>query len=345
MRSAALHQMFRGLMRALPFVAASSLAHAASPCLQSAEEAALRFVKVGASAPAETPALLRQDALKRFRARLEQLLDDRYSPASATLREQWLGTGWSPGRIKAASDEELVSRYLSARSAAAEVSDLKVVSHESSRVFGDEVTVAYQVRQGTTSTSLERKLSVFREGECWRVDTPLQAWAQLEHAARILKAARTEPPPSRQGPPMVSLKVAAASEDERPGMQRVRRRGASGSPRAVWISDTPLLTESDVSTAAATWDCEAGLGPEPAAVKLRFTEEAGERFASWTKENVGQMMAVVIEGEAWVFARVLTPLSKQLVLCSSEASLDDAQALARRLMGAPSAKPLPEQAR
>ena len=333
------------LAGALPvFAGPAHAAEPAAPCIDNAEEAVVRFVEAGATRPADAPALLRRSSLKQFRARLEQLLDSRYSPASAALREHLFGTDPASARIESMTDEALVSRYLSARTAVVEISELTVLKHESSRVFGDEVTVSYQVRQGATSQTLQRKFSAFREGTCWRVDVPVIAWAQLELMSKTLKNARTEQYSMRQAPSTVSLLVSPASDDERPDMRQIWYRGSSGKRFPIWIANTPLLTEADVSAATATWDCDGGLGPERAAVKIRFADASSERLKAWSHDNVGQMLAVVVDGEAWVFARVLTGLSNQLAVCSLDASLDEAQTLAQRLMGAPTAPRPPENA-
>jgi preprotein translocase subunit SecD len=105
------------------------------------------------------------------------------------------------------------------------------------------------------------------------------------------------------------------------------------SAQPVWVSTTPIATEQDLLSVSATWDCEAGLGPEDPAVRLRFSPPASERLASWTAANIGSMLAVVIDGEVRTFARVGAKLGATLAVCLSGAQLVEARTIAMALGG------------
>jgi preprotein translocase subunit SecD len=90
-----------------------------------------------------------------------------------------------------------------------------------------------------------------------------------------------------------------------------------------------------VQTTSAHWDCHAGLGPEAPAVRIVFNDQAAEALSAWSERNVGAMLAVVVNGQALVFARVAGPMGAKLSVClPQETPLEEAQALARDLRGA-----------
>lgn len=320
---------------------AAGCTHAAAgsdTCPASAELAVSLFMESALDGEGRAATLLQPQALGRFRARLEQLLDNRYSPDSAGLRERMLGAEWTLPRLRTASDAELVGRYLASgqqRRAGASITDLKLLRREPAGAGGERITVSYQVHGVGPSATQERTFSAAPSGGCWKLDVPVEAWARLDRVASILKAARPTTDLPREGPARACLHVAPASSGPRPGAQPIPLPAAGGAARKVWVDQAALLTQEDIQATSASWDCDAGPGPEAAAVRIVFNDRAADTLVAWSERNVGAMLAVVVNGEALVFAKVAGRMDAKLSVCLPEdAPLEEAQALARDLRGA-----------
>jgi hypothetical protein len=313
---------------------ASSSWGEAPTCLATAEEAAQAFVRQSINDPGASPGLLTLRSLATYRARLEQLLDDRYSPDSGPLRARLLGTDISPAQLRAMSHTELVGMFQAAgasRRQAVGLGDVQVTGKSTRPYLGDEVTVSYRLTIGSAETHQERTFSVSSEQGCWKLDVPVEAWVRLDQLAKILKESRTEPQFKVRGMPRASVRVAAASASPFTGSAEHRQRDTSHA--AAWVANSPLLTERDLVGVSASWDCDAGRGPEDAAIRLHFSERGTAALAKWSKDNLGTMLAVVIDGEVRTFARVSGVLGSKLSVCLPRMTLDDAESLARRLAG------------
>lgn len=55
----------------------------------------------------------------------------------------------------------------------------------------------------------------------------------------------------------------------------------------------------------------------------------------WTEANLGSMLAVIVNESVVVYARVAGVLGDKLTMCLPNAALEEAQALAADLLGAP----------
>ncbi|MGM3277685.1 SecDF P1 head subdomain-containing protein [Ralstonia sp. 24A2] len=331
----ALPQRSRSIAIALTLSSACLVTPAlASPaCFDDPEALALRFVELAASAPAQAGELLSAQAVKQLGSRLRQILDDRYSPDSARARTLLLGSDWTDARLQTASDETLLSAYLSAWSTSTQVADLRVADHQSSRFLGDEMTVAYRAKQGAEWTDLQMPLSASKQSRCWWLDTPIRTAEGLKSFAERLKMSRTEAATARQGPSRIALSIAAASSTSQADMVEMPRLHESETESTVWVASEPLLTQADVVGALAEWDCNRGLDPEGAGIRLVFADDAAKRLADWSQRHIGQMMAVVMDGRVVTYAKVSGTLSNRLQVCPAKASLDEARDIAARLMG------------
>ena len=333
--------LLAGYLSILLVLPCPRIADAAATCAASPEEAAITFHRSIFTDPRSTLPLLNKREISGFRRRLLQVLDDRYSPMSSQFRERILGPEWPLARLRGLGDAELVAQYFATsklQSAGVELVSIDVTGTKPSRDYaGDDavkVTVSYQVRGVKGNPARERTVSARPLDGCWVLDVPLATWAQLEGIATELKGSRKDAMPYRQGPSRVPLQVAAASATARPGMRATRRRGSG---TTVWVDETPLLTDADIIRASASWDCQAQADYflEDPAVRIAFREEAAHRLTAWSGKNVGSMLAIVIDGEVVMFARVAEALGNRVSACMTRARLEDAEALARALIGVP----------
>lgn len=311
------------------------LSHAAV-CAQSPEEAVRKFVEIGVQDGRHLGGFVRPKSLAAVRAKLEQLLDDRYAPDSAAFREELVGKQWSAGAMRNFSDEEFVGRYVEAaqrRRPSARVSDIQVVRRETTKYSGEEVTVSYELYGEGVTGRQTRKYSVYLEDGCWKLDAPVEMWARLEFIAKTLKESR-EPPKSKEGPSRAKLQIGRASEVPRAGTVEVQRRNNTDTPAKIWVDTEAVLTEADIAAASASWDCEAGFGPEDVALQLTFTEEGTQRIRQWSQRNFGSMLAVVVNEQASAYAKVAGVLGSRFSICLRGASLEEGQLLAADLRGA-----------
>lgn len=324
-------------VRTLILACLASLAHATdkSPsCVTDAEEAAKRFVTYGVSNRAKALELLGWVSLNQYRQRVQQLMDDEYSPGSKALRERRLGADWTFARLQAATDREFAAAFMTAGNLSASVKDVKVLSHTSSRVFGDEVVIGYTVTGGSDIGRRQRVLTVREANTCWMVDMPQEAWLRIDEIANQLKATRPGVPAARLGPSSVSLQVKLASYRELPGMVEARQRGMADPQGRVWLSKEFVLSEADVESATAGSDCSVTTrGLEEPSVQLTFTDEGAEKLRLWSSANMGQLLAVTVDDEPLVVAKVAAVLGKKLSMCLGKARMNEADIMARQLMG------------
>lgn len=324
-----------GVALASMAMAPDAWATAESGCAPDAEAAAVSFMRLAWSDPAASAALIAPRSLALYRGRLEQLLEDRYSPMSASLRTRVLGEHWTPERLHAASDRELIGAYLAhgGRARTATLSAEPVVkSHVEQPSLGDVVTVAYEGTVDGEARTLEYPLVANAVQGCWMLDMPMQSWPNLDRLASVLRKARTDALPGRAGPSRARLEVVAAYDEKKPG------RVARPDPRTgatAWVASPALAREADIVGAAASWDCEAEHGPAAAAVVFRLSDDAGHRMADWSAVHIGDQLAIVVDGEVLSRATVQSPLGSVLSICLPDDGhgLDRADKLARALRG------------
>ena len=305
----------------------------AASCFASPEDAARSFVQLAIDEPRSSVGVLDPKSLSRFRARLEQLLDDRYSPMSAAFRDRLFSPESNLSRVRTLTDIEFVGQYLAAgqrRGAKVSVADISMVSTSTDRYLGTEVTLRYLAKTSAGESVQQRTFSAASSSGCWRLDVPVEAWARLDQLAKGFKEARQNYIPTH-GRSQVRLLVARASDSPGPEMQLLRRRGERSS--SVWVSTTPLLTEAEIVGARASWDCEAGLGPEDASVMLHFADHGASKLKDWSERNMGSMLAVAVDGEVVTFAKVAGVLGTKLSMCLPGERLEDAERLADALSG------------
>lgn len=307
-------------------------AHAAS-CFATADDAARSFVQLAIDEPRSSVGILDPKSLSRFRARLEQLLDDRYSPMSAAFRDRLFSPGSDLSQVRTLNDTEFVGQYLAAgqrQRAKMSVADISMVSSQIHPYLGTEVTLRYLAKTSAGESVQQRTFSAANSTGCWKLDVPVEAWARLEQLAKVFKGARPNYTPTH-GKSQVRVLVAPASNSPGPEMQQLQRRGERSS--SVWVSTTPLLTEADIVGARASWDCEAGLGPEDASVMVHFDDYGTRRLKDWSERNMGSMLAVAVAGKVVTFAKVAGVLGSNLSMCLTGESLEDAEHLADAISG------------
>ncbi len=305
----------------------------AASCFASPEDAARTFVQLAVNEPRSSVSVLDPKSLSRFRTRLEQLLDDRYSPMSAAFRDRLFSPESNLPRVRTLTDTEFVGQYLAAgqrQGAKVSVADISVVSTRTDPHLGTEVTLRYLAKTSAGESVQQRTFSAGRSSGCWRLDVPVEAWARLDQLAKVFKEARPNYIPTHRRS-QVRLLVAPASDSAGPEMQQMRRRGERNS--SVWVSTTPLLTEAEIVGARASWDCEAGLGPEDASVMVHFNDYGARKLKDWSERNMGSMLAVAVDGEVVTFAKVAGVLGGKLSMCLPGESLGDAERLADAISG------------
>lgn len=314
--------------------AAGASATDVANCAPSAEDAALQFVELGIGDARRTTALLRDRGLRQLRLRLEQLADSRYSPDSEGFRVRAFGSDWSPDRFARESDASVVGQFLAVGQEARKdwvLSSLRVSRSQADPIQGQQVEVTYGIATSRGKSEQKREFTAYPTGACWKLDLPIEAWARIERVAKILKEGRTQQPPTlRTGPSALRLQVAEASNASFDGAQELPLRGET---QRIWIGPKPLATETNVLSARAAWDCEQGLGPEAPALWLQFDADGARRIEQWSGGNLGKMLAVAIDDQVVVFARVAATLKDRLSICLSGSRLEDAELLGARLMG------------
>lgn len=329
------HRIAWGALLTSMAIATDACAAEDATCAPDAPTAAVRFVRLVWSDPKASVAMIAPASLVPYRGRLEQLMEDRYSPMSSPLRRRVLGEDWTPGRLHGASDSDLVGDYFAnsgLRHTAALTSEPVVRAHHQQPLLGDVVTVTYEGQVDGAARQLERKLVVNLVQGCWMLDMPVESWVALDQMASLLRKARSEVLPGREGPSLARLEVVEASDKEKPGM--VARPEPPGD-RTSWISRSPLANEADVVGAEADWDCDQGRGPAGPAVQLKMDDDAGRRIAAWSRTHIGDQMAFVVDGQVWTRATVQSQLGSKFTLCVPEDGhgLDRADRLAKALRG------------
>lgn len=340
-----MHHLRTMLASGLAFLLAmlpAGTAWAEDLCAPSPEEAAVRFVQRNGGADARRAAeLIEPRSLAPFKQRLSQLMDARYSPDSEAFRERLLGPGWTSQRMAAATDKELVGQFLAGGQALRrdwEISKVRAIDSQRDLLDGREVKVYYQVESPTLGNSTQKRtFTAHPSGKCWLVQMPIESRARLDEIAQALKASRPQVDIARAGPARADWLVAPASYTPKPGMKELARRGEAGSSSSAWVDTAaPLLTAKDLVGARAAWDCEASFaGPEDPAIWLTLSADGSNTLTEWTRAHHGAILAMVVNGQVAVIARVAGVLGSKLQMCLSGASLEQAQALANDLMGAP----------
>lgn len=326
----------RLLLAALLLVAVvDAAASEAQVCPASAEDAALQFVTLGLRDPRRVTPLIRAESLHRFRLRLEQLADPRYSPDSDLFRTTGWGPDWSFERLSSESDAGVVGPLLAAGQVVRTEegpSNLRVTRSWLDPSLGRQIEVRYVLATARGPSEQQRVFTAHLVKPCWQLDIPTETWAHMLQISKALKASRgPAPATNRTGPSSLRLQVAAASSDPSAGARAVPVRGGA---KQVWMASTPLATESNLLSARASWDCEQGLGPEDPAIWLQFDTASARRIEQWTEANRGRMLAVAIDNEVVTFAMVTTALKDRVTVCLRDGTLEDATRLAARLMGA-----------
>jgi len=309
-------------------------AFAVENCPASPQRAAADFVRVGVENPLGAVDIIQPKNLASFRARLQQIVDNRYSPDSSEFRRRLLGDEWDQERILRATDKELVGEFLRAgekRRKVVGISDIQAESVINEPYAGKKVRVSYRLTSAAGSTIQKRDITVSQNAECWLVDVPIEAWVRLEEMSKVLKESRRQSGTSRQGPSRVALQVLPASEYDGAGMKKIQFKSAS---KDIWVSTKPIATEVDVVDAYALWDCEpVGLGPEEPAIRIVFSKAGSEAIYGWTKSNIGSMLAVVLDSEVVVYARVAAAFGSRMTLCLPGKTLEQADARTNDLLG------------
>jgi preprotein translocase subunit SecD len=77
------------------------------------------------------------------------------------------------------------------------------------------------------------------------------------------------------------------------------------------------------------------MGPEEPAVRITFSKTATESIYSWTKSNIGAMLAVVLDAEVVVYAKVAAAFGQKITLCLPGKTLEQANARSNDLLGIP----------
>lgn len=322
-------------------IAVSACAHFApalaqqsdAACPSTPDAAALLFTRLGVTNARATVPLIRKASLRKYRMRLEQVVDERFSPSSSSFRDRLLGREWTSEKLQASSDEEVVAQFLAGGESARRnwtISEETVVERKKSFDGGIHVSVSYRIETPKGSTTQRREYAVYQSGDCYQVDIPVSAWAQLLQTSEELKKSRGSNLSPRQGESRILLEVAQGSFSPSREMRKLPRREFHDS---VWVANRPILNANDVVGAEAAWDCEAGLGPEEPAVRLEFSDEGAKRLRDWTAGHIGSMLAVVVDDKILTFARVGATVGSRLTVCFPGGSLEKAQEFVKNLLG------------
>ena len=303
----------------------------AAPCAKSDDEAVRRFIEAYAGSSANAVDLLESTSLSTYRRRLAQLLDDRYAPASPTWRAKVLGDDWTPARIGAATDAELVSAYLG-RAASLRgpvtVSDIRIGPSEERIREMAPLRATYRIESGGAPHDGMAYLKADAVEGCWKVEMPVQAWLQIDKVARALKATRGEGAAMSDAAPRMTLWLLAASPEAVAGAKSMETGW-----RTIWVDDVPLATEADLTAVSAWWTCAASQDRESAGLELTFNDRVVKAFEALQDRAPKAMLAIIVDGKLVSAPIVRGPLGHRIEICGDDIPLEQAQATAAALRG------------
>ncbi|MCD0504447.1 SecDF P1 head subdomain-containing protein [Bordetella petrii] len=134
----------------------------------------------------------------------------------------------------------------------------------------------------------------------------------------------TSTPPAGQQQPATAAAVEfyVAQPKSGPGLMEVKVPDG-----ALYMQRQPVLTRSDLTEAAALVDREG-----QNFVGLRFTEEGARKLNDVSSQNIGNMLALVIDRELVAAPRIAEPLNRG-VLAFSVPSAQAASEIAAKIRG------------
>jgi len=98
----------------------------------------------------------------------------------------------------------------------------------------------------------------------------------------------------------------------------------------VHVQKTPLLDHTALASAAVRKNAGAGL-PQ---IEITFTEKGRKRFADVTHQNIGNRLAIIVEGRLLSAPRILEEISGGKAMISGRFSKEEATELAIRISAA-----------
>jgi len=137
-------------------------------------------------------------------------------------------------------------------------------------------------------------------------------------------AASGTPPPASQAQPATASAVEfyVAQNKTGPGLMEVKIPDGS-----LFMQRQPVLTRGDLTEAAALVDRQG-----QNFVGLRFTEEGARKLNDVSSQNIGNMLALVIDRELVAAPRIAEPLNRG-VLAFSVPSAQAASEIAAKIRG------------
>ncbi len=102
---------------------------------------------------------------------------------------------------------------------------------------------------------------------------------------------------------------------------------ANDPQRLFAVKSTPMLNAADVVDASAAISPYSG---EPI-VNFRFSPEAGQVFGKWTQNSIGELFAIVVDGEVVSAPTIRDPILGGSGQISGNFTIEEAESLALRL--------------
>lgn len=127
--------------------------------------------------------------------------------------------------------------------------------------------------------------------------------------------------PVKEHPPGQELAIHLARSEPAPTLQQMQDPDG----RSWWVEQPARLCCKDFRSAELMID-ESGA----AVVVIRLSDEAGARLATLTRENIGQVMAVLANGKLLVAATLTSEISDGQMVLGGFDSISDAQRLIGR---------------
>jgi preprotein translocase subunit SecD len=136
----------------------------------------------------------------------------------------------------------------------------------------------------------------------------------------LLGSAGCQPSPGDR-PPAREIAVHLAQREAGPGLQQMQDRDG----RSWWVEQPARLCCGDFRSV------ELALDENNAPLVIaRLSDEASPRLATLTRENIGQVMAVLVEGELLVAATLMSEISGGQLALRGFGSVEEAQRLIGR---------------
>ena len=281
--------------------------------------------------------LLRQEAVRALRDRIEQMTDDRYSPRSRNLRAKVFSDAAT--KVDTLPDLDVVRAFLRRGAGSSkELAEVRARPAADVHMARQDVIVNYRLRQlFGASDVLTSRVRAFEVEGCWRLDVPEFLWSRFLEVDTELLTARPKTLPGRLGPPAATMSVAEVAREARAGWRELSYVPPGEQAYPVWISPTVLVSEKDVTAADASWSCESLAvwnGARETSLNILPSPSANNRLRDWAENHPVGLLALVLDGRVTaVFSHSGDTGATSWSVCLPGMPLGEGQRFTARLLG------------